>query len=327
VNALTRFVRAIEPHPGEHFKDKIIAVGLALVVWFAVNNEPPMVQVFPLVPVEVVNLSDDLALAAVVQDTLEVRLSGPQRDLTSLSSGLLTPALDLANARTGDNVFRLQAEDLRNLPASVSVLYIDPPQITIALEEKAEISVPVGPVTSGEPAAGYEVVGRATEPSSVLISGPRSLIEAQERVDTSVVDVRGRTASFSQAVSLIPASRLITIASAPTADVRIDIVEESVNEQFDGVEVVVINNRFQVTVNPQTLGVVLSGPPSVLRQLNVAQMSMVIDAFDLDPNADDYLIEPEVQFAQTELGELVEVVALYPQRRINVHVFQQPARR
>jgi len=326
VSAIQRFIRAIEPHPGEHFKDKIIAISLALVVWFAVNNEDSVDQIFQLVPVEVVNLSDELAPAADVQDTLTVRVRGPQRDLERLSSGLLSPEIDLTNARTGENVFRLQEEDLPALPPGVSVVRIDPAQITITLEEKVEIYVPVGPVTSGEPAAGYEVIGRSTEPSTALISGPRSLIEAQERIDTATVDVGGRTASFNQAVTLVPSSRLITVASERTVDLRIDIVEESINEQFDGVQVVVVNNRYQVTVNPQTLGVVLSGPPSVLAQLEVAQMSMVIDAADLDPNADDYLVEPEVQFAQTELSALVEVVALYPQRRINVHVFQQPAR-
>ena len=40
----------------------------------------------------------------------------------------------------------------------------------------------------------------------------------------------------------------------------------------------------------------------------------------------DYLLEPRVEFGQVDLSDLVEVVALYPQRRINVHVYDQPGR-
>ena len=122
-------------------------------------------------------------------------------------------------------------------------------------------------------------------------------------------------------------SRLIGLPQQRTVELRIEIVEQAINEQFDDIEVVVINNRFQVAVNPQVLGVVLSGPPSVLAELDVAQMRVVIDAEELEPSADDYFIEPTVEFDQIALGERVEIVALYPQRRINVHVFQQPARR
>jgi hypothetical protein len=125
---------------------------------------------------------------------------------------------------------------------------------------------------------------------------------------------------------LAPGS-LLELPEQRTVELRIEIVEQAINEQFDDIAVVVINNRFQVAVNPQVLGVVFSGPPSVLAELDVAQIRMVIDAEELEPRADDYLIEPTVEFDQVALGERVEVVALYPQRRINVHVFQQPARR
>ena len=325
MSTLRRIIRAIEPHPGEHFKDKLIAVGLALVVWFAVNNEETLPGFFQAVPVRLVNLPSDLARAADLQYTLTVEVDGSRRDLERVSPGLLSPQIDLSNAVAGDNIYQILADDLRP-PAGVSVIQIIPSSINIQLETRQEKSVRVAAVTSGEPAPGYEVVGRSTDPETALVSGPRSLLEALEQILTSTVDLSGKTEPFTQTVTLRPGS-LIELPQQRTVELRIEIVERAINAQFDDIEVVVINNRFQVGVNPQVLGVVLSGPPSVLAELDVAQMRMVIDAAELEPLADDYRIEPTVEFDQIALGERVEIVALYPQRRINVHVFQQPARR
>ena len=325
MSRLRRFIRAIEPHPGEHFKDKLIAVGLDLVVWFAVNNEETGPQIFLAVPVRPVNLPDDLARAADLQYTLTVEVNGSVRDLEGVSPARLSPEIDLSAAVAGDNIYQILADDLRT-PSGVSVTRIDPASINIQLETKEEKYVRVAAVTSGEPAPGYEVVGRSTDPETALVSGPRSLVEGLEQILTSTVNLSGKREPFTQTVTLVPGSRLIDLPQRRTVELRIEIVEQATNEQFDGIEVVVINNRFQVAVNPQVLGVVLSGPPSVLAELDVARMRMVIDAAELEPRADDYLIAPTVEFEQVALGERVKVEALYPQRRINVHVFQQPAR-
>jgi YbbR domain-containing protein len=210
----------------------------------------------------------------------------------------------------------------------VTLEEVDPSEIRVTLEPREEKYVPVSPVVAGEPAPGFEVVGRSTSPQAALISGPRSAVAAMQRIETATVDVSGRRESFTQRVPLAPRNRLIEVRdqSQRTVDLRIEIVEQPVTEQFDGVQVEVINNRYQVQVNPSALGVALSGPPSVLAQIDPEQMRLVIDAAELEPQEDDYRIEPAVRFEQTELGERVEVVAMYPQRVIDVHIFREPVR-
>jgi hypothetical protein len=70
----------------------------------------------------------------------------------------------------------------------------------------------------------------------------------------------------------------------------------------------------------------LGAPPSVLEQIDIQRMRLVIDAEGLQPRAGDYLLEPTVQFEQEGLAESIEVIDMYPQRRINVRVYSQPAR-
>lgn len=321
-----RILRAIEPHPGEHFKDKIIAVSLAFVVWFFVNSEDPLPQNFQFVPLSIVEPAPELAIASEIPETVSVWVEGSQRDLGRVNPGLLSPQIDLSEARLGDNVFRLDPGSL-NPPSGVIVTSIDPEQVTITLEERINKQVPVSVVTAGEPAPGFQVVGRTTDPDSVTISGPRSHIASQERVETATADLRGRRASFSQLITLNTDDPFVELPQSGTVELRIEIAETATSEQFDDVRVEVINSRYQVAVNPQVLGVVLNGPPSVLEQIDVEQLTLIIDAAELQPSAEDYRIEPTVRFDPAELGDQVEVGALYPQRLVDVHVFEQPARR
>ncbi len=326
MSTLGRALRAIEPHPGKHFKDKAIAVGLALMVWVAVNAEETVPEIVGPVPVVLENQPSDLAIAGDYRQTVSIRVRGSQRDLANLTAGRLSPRIDLVAAVAGENVFRILAENL-NVPSGVQIERIDPAEITIVLEDLLEAYVSISPVTSGEPAAGYEVVGKSTDPEMTWVRGPRSVVEALERVETATVDVRDRSESFSQVIPLVPGNPLIELAEEREVEMQVDILEQPETMELEAVRVEVINAQYQVAVNPDNLIVFLRGPPSLLEQIDIETLRLVIDAAELAPRAEDYLIAPFIDFGQEGLGDLIELVTTYPQRQINVHVFNQPARR
>ena len=326
MSTLGRLLKVIEPHPRRHFKDKAIAVGLALVVWVAVNAEETVLEIFGPVPVVIENLPADLAIAGDYRQAISIVARGSQRDLDNLTAGRLSPRIDLVAAVAGENVFRILAENL-NLPSGVQIERIDPEEIVIVLEDWLEKEVSISPVTSGEPAAGYEVAGKSTDPEMTWISGPRSAVDALEHVETATVDVRGRDQSFSQLVTLVPGNPLIELAAEREVRMRINILERPETMEFEAVPVEVINARYQVAINPAELAVFLLGPPSLLGQIDLETLRLVIDAAELAPRAEDYLLAPSIDFGQEGLGDLIELVTTVPQREINVRVFNQPVRR
>jgi hypothetical protein len=325
MSAFRRIFKAIDPRPDKHLKDKAIAVGLALMVWVAVNVEEAVPEIFEPVPVVLENLPPDLAIAGDYTQTISVRARGSQRDLSNLTQGRLSPRIDLTAASGGQNVFQIIPEDL-NAPSGVQIERIDPAEITIVLEDSLEKYVVISPVTSGEPAAGYEIVGRSTEPEMTRVSGPRSVVEAIERIETSTVDVRGRNESFTQMVTLLSGNTFLELREGREVNLQVDILEQPVTINFEEVPVEVINAQYQVAVNPDHLTVFLRGPPSLLEQIDLEILRLVIDAAELAPQAEDYLIAPSIDFAQEGLGELIELVTTIPQRQINVHVFDQRSR-
>lgn len=326
MSTLGKALKVIEPHPRKHFKDKAIAVGLALMVWVAVNAEETGLEIFGPVPVVLENLSPDLAIAADYRQTISITARGSQRDLANLTAGRLSPRIDLSGAVAGDNVFRIVSERL-NVPSGVQIERIDPAEIVIVLEDWLEKYVSISPVTSGEPAAGYEVAGKSTDPEMTWISGPRSAVDALERVETATVDVRGRDRSFSQMVALVPGNALIELGAEREVEIRVDILEQPETMEFEAVPVEVINARYQVAINPAELTVFLLGPPSLLAQIDLETLRLVIDAAELAPQAEDYHLAPSIDFGQEGLGDLIELVNTFPQREINVRVFNQPVRR
>lgn len=325
MSVFRRIFKAIDPRPDKHLKDKAIAVGLALLVWVAVNVEEAVPEIFDPVPVVLENLPSDLAIAGDYTQTISVRARGSQRDLGNLTQGRLSPRIDLSAASGGENVFQILPESL-NVPSGVQIERIDPAEITIVLEDSLEKDVVISPVTSGEPAAGYEIVGRSTEPEMTRISGPRSVVEAVERIETSTVDVRGRSESFTQVVTLLSGNTLLELREGREVNLQVDILEQPVTVQFPDVPVEVINAQYRVDVNPDDLDAFLRGPQSLLDQIDLERLRLVIDAAELAPQAEDYLIAPSIVFAQEGFGELIELVTTTPQRQVNVHVYEQRAR-
>ena len=326
MSTLGSVFKAIDPHPRTHFKDKAIAAGLALIVWVAVSPEETVLGIVNPVPVELENIPGHLAIAGDYEQEISILVRGSQRDLDNLRPGTLSPRLDLSGAVAGENLFEILPEQL-NVRSGVQIERIDPSRISIVLEEKLEKSVPISAVTSGEPAAGYEVVGKRTDPDVTVVSGPASAVEALERVETRVVDVRGLSEGFTRRVTLVIDSPFVELVEGRQVELQIDILEEADDVEFDAVPVEVINAQYQVVVNPGSLRVLLRGPPSLLAQIDVETLRLVIDAAGLSPRDADYFIAPTIDFGQDGLDDLIALVTTYPQREIDVHVFNQPARR
>ena len=326
MNSWWRILKTIEPHPSEHFKDKAIAVGLAFLLWMAVSAEEIVPEFFTNVPVTLMRIPPGLVVADAWDDALTIRVSGSPRDLRDVSAGQLSPMIDLSDARAGENIFPLLTQDF-SVPRGIEITRIEPEQIRIVLENRAEKEVEVSPIVEGEPAPGYEVAEHMVNPERVVLSGPGSLLATIDRVRTTHVDVSGWRESFTRNVNLVTSSPFIELPERRTVELTIEIREQAVTRQFDGVPVEVVNSRYRVVVNPAELNVVLSGPPSTLEQISLENLVLVIDGEGLQPRAADYRLAPELQFEPEELGESLEVIAIYPQREIDVHVYEQPGRR
>jgi len=84
-------------------------------------------------------------------------------------------------------------------PLEVSVVPVD---IQLLLEHKVTRNVSVFPVLRGSVAEGYELTGQSLTPTSVIVEGPRSMIDNHIEFNTEAIDLDRRNVDFSVMVNI-----------------------------------------------------------------------------------------------------------------------------
>jgi YbbR domain-containing protein len=171
-------------------------------------------------------------LASIVSVDLDVNLDGRRDEQSSFEGDLV------ARSSSG-------AVDVR----------IDPPRakVTMAIRQTfSQRQLPVVAPITGHPAAGYEIVRTVYEPSTVVVSGLKSVMDDLSEIVVDAVDVGGAATNVTQTRQIrIPN----TSVQPTTVVVRVEIrpVECVLNQQSRGCA----TRTFAVAVT-------LSAPPSGL---------------------------------------------------------------
>lgn len=179
--------------------------------------------------------------------------------------------------------------------ASISGLLLstDQVQVTIPINESADFANKV--ITAdviGQPAPGYRVLGVTIEPSSVLVTGRPTQLALPFRVQTESIDITGLTETFESQVSLILPEG-ISLDSVDEITVTVQIEPFSSTKIYNQpIELLGVNENLEVTIDPDTVRVVLFGPSPVLDTLTEQEVRVSLDLFGLEPG--EYSLEPDV---------------------------------
>lgn len=178
-----------------------LLIGIAL--WLVVTDveNPTRVDTFQAqIPVEAVNVRDDLAVATALP-TVQVRVSAPDDRWDELTVANFRAFVNLNNLEAPEQLVPVQVE-VSGI-SRVRVVDTIPSRVSINLEAQQVKDVPVTTKIVGSPPRGYEP-GRVTpDRTTVAVSGPQSLVSrVSEAVAT--VNVTGLTVGLEQTVSLVP---------------------------------------------------------------------------------------------------------------------------
>jgi YbbR domain-containing protein len=171
----------------------LVALAVAFWLWYAVAGQrrERISERQVVVPLTLANVPRTLVITNDVPESVSLRLRGALgRALADARN--LEVVLDLSDAQPGTRTYPVKESQI-NLPPDVSVVSIDPPEITLHLEHMETKSVPVRAVIEGTPAAGFEVGEIRIVPPNLTVQGPESLLEALEIVETTPVRVDGAT--------------------------------------------------------------------------------------------------------------------------------------
>ncbi|RKQ13997.1 CdaR family protein [Ureibacillus endophyticus] len=217
---------------------RITALILAILLFFYVkaqmdtSDQPTstnsQMDIITAVPLEVYYDSENLIVSGLPK-TVDVTVEGPMAIVlqTKLKRDFKV-FLDLNSLPIGRHRVTLQHE---NFSEKLEVS-IDPKVVDIVIEEKVTKELRIDPeMNNGLIAEGYELIGMTPEPSTVFVTGAKSVIEDISYVKATVTGEKGIKASFEQeaAVKVLDSNlnKLDVTIEPATVNVIVDIREYS----------------------------------------------------------------------------------------------------
>jgi YbbR domain-containing protein len=181
----------------------LLSLALAATLWAFVTEQenPSRTDFFPgAIPVETVNVPEGLAVAALSDAAVSVRVSAPEATWDDLTIEDFRAVADLSTAKARENTVTLRFESKRR---RVDVLEVSPPRVTVTLEPVTTKVVPVTVKLIGAPPLGYATVPGKTTPGQVEVTGAESLVALVEEA-VADVNVQGVRVPLDQVFTLVP---------------------------------------------------------------------------------------------------------------------------
>jgi hypothetical protein len=187
----------------DNWRLKLAALGLAVLIWAVVSAEQPTTQWIP-VRVEAQVQDPDFVVAGAPEPThVQVRFSGPGRELWELA--LDRPRILLSVRDVGEQrVFPLQSAMVRVPPGlSVSVLEIRPQFARLELQRLASRVLPVAPQIGPRSLQRFVVTDDLEViPAEIRVTGPAERLAALDALPTLPFEIVPDDSVFSHEVQI-----------------------------------------------------------------------------------------------------------------------------
>ena len=156
------------------FNSKIISVLLAVLLWvYVVGIRGPDTTKSVEAQLIAVNVPQGYVLAGTLP-TVTVTLRGPMNTLWNVTSGYVTPTVDLRGRSEGSFIASVQAQVAGLAGATVET--VAPQEVSVQLERLETVTVPVHAEVTGTLPPSLVLGALRVEPQSIEVSGPSSIV-------------------------------------------------------------------------------------------------------------------------------------------------------
>lgn len=225
---------------------KLISFFFALFLWYFVAGEDK-VDMNVFIPVEIVNLPRDMVISNQFKKQLEVTVSGQPSLIRGLSNQHITRSVDLSHAEPGKVVIN-NTPDSIPFPWGVSVLRLQPSQITLLIDRLIEKELPIRPRATGSPPEGYDY-SIVLEPAAITISGPKTVLDEEQYLTTNLFDIAGLKTTTLKQVSLNLTPVLTDLIGETVVTAHINIKEEMSTREITNIPLELVhggNQKYQI---------------------------------------------------------------------------------
>jgi YbbR domain-containing protein len=223
-----------------------LAAAVGVFVFQRTNAQEERVSFIPLN----VETSGDLVASSVYPKSVRVTIRGDAASISNIQNTGLEAYADFTKYNDpGAYKAPVSWRSSGTEDEVLEVSKIEPPEITLSLDHKANAFVPLTLDIEGSVDQGYALAAEPTiTPNQVIIEGPKGHIAQVKELATDPVNLSGRTSDFSVAVKILNRDPLVTVKGNGTAEVRgvinrivpvrnlqdVPIVMEGLDSKFSG---------------------------------------------------------------------------------------------
>ena len=160
-------------------------------------------------------------------------------------------------------------------------------------------TLPVDPVVTGLPAAGFEIAGVTVDPPVVLIEGDADQLAELVRVDTTPIPMTGISSDLTMDVGLaLPAGVLAVGNERVTVTIKLRPV--TATRTFNaGVRLIGASRGFSYALEVDRILVTIGGSVADLDRLSASVLVLDLDVTGLQPGTEDVLVSADLPTGAT----------------------------
>lgn len=253
---------------------KVISLCLAIMLWYFVVGED-QVDMTIQVPIEVINLPNSLTISNQFKKNIEVSVRGPRSMIQDLKNRNISRPVDLSDAQPGTIVIKNDDKSIP-FPKGITVLRLQPANITLLLDKLVQKTFPIEPVTEGEVAKGYELKKLYLDPDQLVISGPKSIIDKDIALKTYVINLDGLDRSTTLQVHVNLDQNFLDLIGETVVTAVLEVKEKLAEKTVENIPVNVRESGVPVTVQPNTITVNARIPVNLIK--DTPELSMLFRA-------------------------------------------------
>jgi len=249
---------------------KIVSLSLGALLWYFVVGED-RVDMTIQVPIEVLNLPENLVISNQYKKEVSVSVRGPRSAIQELRNKNISRPIDLSKAKPGTIVIKNETNSIP-LPRGITVLRLQPSNITLSIDQLVQKQIPIHPVTEGEVSPGYLLQQISLDPDQIIVSGPKALIDSEFVLKTYVINLDGLNHSITLPVHLNLSPELVNLIGETVVVARIEVQEKFIEKTITDIPINVKDSGRSFLVEPHSISVVADIPENLIRDTPVPAM-------------------------------------------------------
>ena len=262
----------------ENWPAKVLSIALAIVlfIFHRMNVLENRFFSVPLYP----ELNNVLTPANSYPRMVRVSLRGEANSIFPILEEDIEAYIDLTRYSKKGN-YRAPVQ-IRRRGTALGVepleITVDPPEVSVELDEKMSKHVPLKPNFEGYLESGYEMVSYTLIPTQVVVDGPKDLLEQVLELPTETIEIEGRSEDFTTTVHILNRDPLLQIRGDGIAEFRGFVKKLIMIRSFENLPVTIsgLNDNFTAVMEVTRGSIRIEGNQTELEFYNPASNANIL---------------------------------------------------